>query len=190
MDPFFNFQELGNKDGEPEQSEQNEVKRTGLWSGYNRDVPYANVAANPTNNPAPPEDPPATRPVVAFPDFGFPFEASTIAQLGNPYLGPQNDKCPVNDPVNDCFAECNQKVRQHNLNCKIALKLYTEYLKEQGCKVGGCKITAISGCKNVGNKCTSRVRVVTGGGDDVSTITQSRRRGRWATRRRATRRRR
>lgn len=64
------------------------------------------------------------------------------------------DDCPkYDDPVEACFRECNMKVKQHNINCRLAMKLYSEYLKSIGCKGAACSFTPTDGCKNLGNTC-------------------------------------
>lgn len=64
------------------------------------------------------------------------------------------DDCPkYDDPVEACFRDCNMKVKQHNINCRLAMKLYSEYLKSIGCKGAACSFTPTDGCKNLGNTC-------------------------------------
>lgn len=92
-----------------------------------------------------------TKPVTSFPEFGKPFDTSVLQQLGNPNLAPIETPCKLPDPAADCYAACNTQVKQFNFNCKAALKLYVQYLKEQGCKVGSCTFKPLAGCKNKGN---------------------------------------
>jgi hypothetical protein len=64
------------------------------------------------------------------------------------------DDCPqYDDPVEACYRDCNMKVKQHNINCRLALKLYSEYLKSIGCKGAACTFTPTDGCTNKGKTC-------------------------------------
>lgn len=109
---------------------------------------------------------PPTQPVIKFPEFGKPLDKTLLEQLGNPNLAPVETPCKLPDPAAECYAACNTQVKQFNFNCKAALKLYIQYLKEQGCKVGSCNFKPLAGCKNKGN--STKCCPITAGGDKAT----------------------
>lgn len=90
----------------------------------------------------------STEPVSDWPEFGKPHPENVLSQIqtNNPYTKPLTPACPCPDPGALCFSKCNESIKQHNLNCRAALKLYIQYLKEQGCQVGSCTIKDKKGC--------------------------------------------
>lgn len=99
-----------------------------------------------------------TTPVTSWPKFGEPFPSGTLQQIqsNNPYTKPVAPPCPCPDPGAICLAQCNENIKQHNLNCRVALKLYIQYLKEQGCDVKGCTIKEKKGCKTGKKLCVTQ----------------------------------